>query len=100
MAEIKIIRKPVKLNGNITPNQVKRKYSTINTKIAKLNEQLVELRTLCSHPDLTKKYGGNTGNYDPSADSYWIDWACPDCGKRWSTDQDRENLLKPGVVIK
>lgn len=100
MTGIVIKRKPVKMNANITPTQVKRKRITIHDKIAKLNEQLSELQTLCTHPDVTKKYGGNTGNYDPSADSYWIDWACPDCGKKWRTDQDRENSLKPGRVIK
>ncbi len=84
----------------LTPNKVKRKRITIHGKIAKLHEQLSELQVLCTHPDVTKKYGGSTGNYDPSCDAYWIDWACPDCGKKWTTDQSRENNLKPGRVIK
>lgn len=84
----------------MTPKQIQRKRKTIRDKYVTLSIQLAELQEICNHPDVTKKYGGNTGNYDPSADSYWIDWHCPDCDKRWTTDQDRENNLKPGVEIK
>lgn len=27
------------------------------------------------------------GNYDPSADSYWIEFVCPDCHKKWIEEQ-------------
>lgn len=84
----------------MTPKQIQRKRKSIYNKQVKLSEELYELQTLCTHTNVTKKYGGNTGNYDPSADSYWIDWNCLDCGKRWTTDQDRENNLKPGIIIK
>jgi hypothetical protein len=87
MAEIKIKQKPVKINANMTPMQIRRKRITINGKIEKLAEQLKQLQDLCQHTNVEKKYGANTGNYDPSADSYWIDWKCPDCNKRWRTDQ-------------
>lgn len=100
MTGIKIKRKPVKMNENMTVTQVKRKRITIQNKIISLREQLEELQNLCKHPDVTKKYGGDSGNYDPSQDSYWIDWRCPDCGKFWTTDQSRENVLKPGKEIK
>lgn len=100
MTGIKIKRKPVKMNENMTVTQVKRKRINIHNKISKLYEQLAQLQSLCTHPNVTKKFKGDTGNYDPSADRYWIEWACPDCGKRWTTDQDRENVLKPGKVIK
>lgn len=48
-------------------------------KIRRLQEQ-------CTHPNVVKKYGSNTGNYDPSQDCYWTDFTCPDCDKRWSED--------------
>lgn len=99
MTGIVVKRKPIKLKENMTPAQVKRKRINIYDKIKKLNEQIAELQSLCTHLDVTKKYKGDTGNYDPSADSYWIEWRCPDCGKFWITDQDRENSLKPGRVI-
>lgn len=97
---IKIAQTPVKISTSLTPKQIRRKRTNINAKIEKLHEQLRELKTVCEHPDVTKKYGGSTGNYDPSCDAYWIDWACSDCGKKWTTDQDRENNLKPGRIIK
>ena len=83
----------------MTSKQIQRKYTTIMNKKAKLSIQLSELQELCTHPDITKQYRGDTGNYDPSQDSYWINWHCPDCDKRWTTPQDRENLLKPGRKI-
>lgn len=83
----------------MTPKQVQRKYRSLTEKITKLYDQVAELQHECTHPDVTKQYRGDTGNYDPSQDSYWINWHCPDCGKRWRTDQDRENLLKPGRKI-
>ena len=75
------------MKKTMTPKQVKRKRITIQNKMIKLNEHLAELQILCQHPNVEKTYKGNTGNYDPSADSYWIDWRCPDCDKRWTTDQ-------------
>ena len=41
----------------------------------------------CKHPNLEKTHKSNTGNYDPSADSYWIEFKCPDCNKFWMEDQ-------------
>ena len=61
-------------------------------RINELYDHIEQLRLACTHPDKTGECKGNTGNYDPSADSYWIDWYCPDCGKKWMTDQSRENL--------
>jgi hypothetical protein len=87
MAEIKIKRKPVRMNENMTAMQIRRKHINITGKITTLQEQIKQLQELCQHTNVEKKYKANTGNYDPSADSYWIDWRCPDCGKRWITDQ-------------
>jgi hypothetical protein len=84
----------------MTPKQVQRRRDTLQRRIQKSNQDLTMLRNECGHPNVTKKYGSNTGNYDPSSDSYWIDWHCPDCGKFWTTDQDRENTLKPGIEVK
>jgi len=69
------------------PGQIRRRRTTLTKKIETAQEQIRQLQASCPHPDVQKKYGSNTGNYDPSADSYWIDWNCPDCGKRWTTDQ-------------
>jgi len=42
----------------------------------------------CPHETLTYKYQGDTGNWCKADDSYWIDWKCDDCDKRWQTTQD------------
>lgn len=71
----------------MTPAQVRRKWASIDRREEKLAHELAKLQDLCVHSNVTKKYDSNTGNYDPSADSYWIDFFCPDCRKRWREDQ-------------
>ena len=71
----------------MTPKQIQRRQRTIQKKQDFWYSQLKLLQSACQHPNVEKKYGGNTGNYDPSADSYWIDWKCPDCVAYWRTDQ-------------
>jgi len=48
---------------------------------------------VCPHEGLEGKYGGSSGNYDPSCDSYWVDFKCSVCGKRWTEDQDQQRYL-------
>ncbi len=71
----------------MTPKQVQRRYLTIKKRENKLYEQLKELQSICEHTNVNKVYKGDTGNYDPGADIYWIEWRCPDCGKFWITEQ-------------
>lgn len=71
----------------MTPAQVLRKKVAIKSKIAKFSDELKELQNECTHVNLDKKYKGNTGNYDPGADGYWVEYLCHDCGKFWCTDQ-------------
>lgn len=72
---------------------VKKKRLQIENKMCILQEKLEILREECPHQDLTYKYGGSSGNYDRYDDSYWIDWSCNDCGKRWVTSQDNSYHL-------
>jgi uncharacterized C2H2 Zn-finger protein len=46
-----------------------------------------ELQDQCKHVKAEHVNKASTGNYDPSADSYWTDHKCPSCGKVWQTDQ-------------
>ena len=71
----------------MTSEEIKHKYNTIQKKLEKWYLKEKELQTICPHTNSTKKYESNTGNYDPSADSYWIRYHCPDCNKHWQTDQ-------------
>ena len=54
------------------------------------NEKLYEIQESCTHPkdSVHSEFGSNTGNYDPSADTYWTDYYCEDCGKRWTKHHD------------
>lgn len=71
----------------MTPKQIQSKYATIKRRESGLHNQLIELQSICAHDNVDKKYKGNSGNYDPTCDAYWIEWKCPDCGKYWITDQ-------------
>ncbi len=71
----------------MTPAQVRRKLATINKHQLKWDTTEKELQQLCTHPNASKKHCGSTGNYDRSADCYWIEFRCPDCGKFWMEDQ-------------
>jgi hypothetical protein len=75
------------MGGNVTQDEIRQKWGSIDRREEKLAKELAKLQAACQHPGVVKKYGGSTGNYDPSADSYWIDFNCPDCHKRWRTDQ-------------
>lgn len=71
----------------MTPLQVHSKREVLSRQMDRLEKALDRLQAACHHLNVVKTYKGNTGNYDPSADSYWIEFKCPDCGKRWNEDQ-------------
>lgn len=75
-----------------TQERIREGVALAAAHIKEMSDHIEQLRLLCTHPDKTGECGGSSGNYDPSADAYWIDWHCPDCGKKWMTDQSRENL--------
>jgi hypothetical protein len=78
----------------MSPEDVRKKYRLLKSLQAKTSLALTILERDCTHPLLTMKYGGSSGNYDPSDNHYWIDWACPDCGRRWTTPQDSNEKRK------
>lgn len=57
----------------------RRALTVLGAKIAKLVSD-------CPHESPAKTYDGDGGSYYDKP-SYWINWHCPDCGKRWTTDQ-------------
>ena len=72
---------------NTAQDRIVRRRQNIDLLAEIVREMRDKMQGNCLHPDVDKKYCGSTGNYDPSADGYWIDWSCPDCGKFWRTDQ-------------
>jgi hypothetical protein len=91
----------------IDPNySVKAKRLKLEAIMNEAAMALQELKKTCDHSGkVTYKYCGDSGNYDPGHDSYWIEWRCHDCDKHWITDQDAEgnselNRLRNAVRVK
>lgn len=59
----------------------------IREEIAKLHTELKQIQDKCPHTKASKIPKSDTGNYDPSQDSYWYERFCPDCFKYWHEDQ-------------
>ena len=69
---------------------IKQKVERIINMRHTLMVELVAIQKACPHNDKTGRYGSNTGNYDPSADCYWINVSCEDCGRTWSIYDDED----------
>ena len=65
-----------------TPKQVQRDRARMEATIRRQYQALAALQNECTHPNMTATHGGDTGNYDRSANCYWIDYRCPDCDFR------------------
>lgn len=61
---------------------------TLYNDISILQNKIKDIQDNCSHPEgaVTKEYGSNTGNYDPSSDCYWTNFVCGLCSKRWQEE--------------
>lgn len=70
----------------MTPEEIKARWKIIDKFQEKWYDEELKLQKLCQHTNATKTRHSNTGNYDPSADSYWISHKCPDCNKTWYED--------------
>lgn len=75
------------MGRTMKPAQVRHKLARIQKHQEKWDLAEKQLKELCLHPDASKKHCGDTGNWDRNEDSYWIEYKCPDCDKRWSVDQ-------------
>ncbi|HLS53897.1 MAG TPA: hypothetical protein VK031_07975 [Tissierellaceae bacterium] len=66
---------------------IRNKREELENKIKSLKEDISSLQDMCLHPYLKKEYSSSGGGWDDSTnDMSWIDFSCPDCGKRWSED--------------
>lgn len=72
-------------------SDIKAKRLKLEKIVKVVNDSLNELKLKCDHSgNVVYNYCGNSGNYDRTQDSYWMEWHCRDCDKRWITDQDDE----------
>lgn len=60
---------------------------TIKAEQDAADQKMRDLQEECKHKNAKREAQGSSGNYDPSADSYWYRFECPDCGKVWTTPQ-------------
>ncbi len=72
----------------LTAKQVQRKAIRLAGAMRMLRDEMEALQEQCPHEHLVGKYKGNTGNWCPQDDSYWIDAHCKDCNKRWLIDSE------------
>ncbi len=69
-------------------NDIKIKVNRIKDMQHRLISELKDIQNNCPHEDKEGKYKGDTGNWSPDEDSYWIDAKCLDCGKTWMIDSE------------
>ncbi len=70
---------------------ISRKITAINNAMLDLVEMREKVRAECPHDNIKYTAGSNTGNYDPSCDSYWYDLECTDCLQRERVDSELWN---------
>lgn len=73
---------------------IKVSVQQLEAEIEERHELIAHLRSLCEHQleHLKIEHDSNTGNYDPSADCYWTNIRCQDCGKRWHLDDTKYDI--------
>ena len=68
------------------------KISDIKEAISKLQKELRDEQSKCSHTQVIYENTSSTGNYDPNDDSYTNHVTCIDCGKTMMFDSEKESL--------
>jgi hypothetical protein len=71
----------------MTPAQVRRKALTIKKHLDKWNAAYKDLQAICPHTNHHQKNEGTGSMWCKDDEAYWINHYCPDCDKRWTTDQ-------------
>lgn len=74
------------MNQRILIAGVRAERARIDLELEKLHAEKEELQKTCPHTNATKKGNSSTGSWDRD-DSYWWEFDCPDCGKRWTEPQ-------------
>ena len=77
---------------------VKRRHA-IEAKIKEWSNKLVALESECPHYNSWYENKGSTGSWDRD-DSFWRDYECEDCGKRWTTEQSIDMEKKYPHAVK
>ena len=72
------------MKETVSVDNINEKVTKLLSQISKAQKKIQCIQSICRHEKVEEKTGSNTGNYDPYADIYWIDYKCLICLKRWS----------------
>ena len=61
---------------------IRRQTQALQNILKDAGERLREVQSNCDHSEGSGTYHGNTGNWCPQDDSYWINFECSICSKR------------------
>lgn len=64
---------------------IKATLEELQNTLEETYNSIAYMQSVCQHTDTTVKHDGNTGNYCPDDDTYWTDYKCNVCGKKWTT---------------
>lgn len=64
-----------------------KKIDALRLKIHKLQDEILEIQSICLHKMTEQKHKSDTGNYDPSCDAYWVEFRCVYCDKKWIVEK-------------
>jgi len=64
---------------------IARTYADLQSQLTRLYNAVTKLQTDCTHPNAVETPKSDTGNWCRGDDSYWYEYECPDCHKRWIT---------------
>ena len=56
----------------------------------RIADKICKLRDECPHDSVIAKYRGDSGNYDPNDNTYWVEVNCDDCGKYFSVYENKD----------
>lgn len=76
----------------MTHDEIREVRAELSKMYSDVIKWMDDLHARCTHPGATKKHRSNTGNYDPYADRYWIEYTCPDCGNYWTADKEAHRM--------
>lgn len=65
------------------------RITELKEQIGSIRKEIELIQDECNHPkaSLDIKHKADTGNYDPTQDSYWTEYRCGLCEKSWNEDQ-------------
>lgn len=73
----------------------------LQNRIRNYQQRIRDLQAQCPHDIVAGYYKGNTGNWCPQDDRYWIEAECQECLKYIHADSDTElyrKLSRSGMI--